>query len=293
MSVNDDPRGSQAGRLSRRHFLVSTPVFLAGCMSTGAEMTAAIPTGPDPYYEAMYGAKPDELFPLPATDIRSVDERFFRQQVDYHRGELPGTVVVDTQNRFLYLVQQGGKAMRYGIGVGKAGLEFEGTAEIALKREWPRWTPTPARIAREPDGYAQYAKGMEPGLTNPLGPRALYLYQNGRDTLFRIHGTSEPWSIGLAVSSGCIRLFNQDIIDLYGRVPTGTVVVVLQNEPLMYPQKQVPEWVARQIGLGQQPQPPVEPQPVAATTVGRGLPAVDVGTPVNRPRRSLFGLLGS
>lgn len=296
MCVKDDPRGSNSGRLSRRLFLVSTPVFLAGCMSTGGDVTTALTPSPNQYYEAMYGARPEELFPLPATDISKVDERFFRQQVDYHRGELPGTVVIDTQNRFLYLVLQDGKAMRYGIGVGKAGLEFEGTAEITLKREWPRWTPTPAMIAREPDRYGQYAGGMEPGLTNPLGPRALYLYQNGVDTLFRIHGTSEPWSIGLAVSSGCIRLFNQDIIDLYGRVPRGTTVVVLQNEPLQYPQKQVPEWVARQIGLGQQPQPvqaqPAQPQPVASTGM-RSVPAADVGAQAPRARRSLFGLLGS
>jgi lipoprotein-anchoring transpeptidase ErfK/SrfK len=141
--------------------------------------------------------------------------------------------VVDTTNRFLFLVQENGKAMRYGIGVGKAGLEFAGTARIARKAEWPRWTPTPDMIKREPERNAQWAGGMEPGLTNPLGPRALYLHANGEDTLYRIHGTSEPWSIGQAVSSGCIRLFNQDIIDLYGRVPVGATVVVLQHEPPM------------------------------------------------------------
>ena len=286
MCVKDDPRGSKSGRLSRRLFLVATPAFLAGCMSSGPDVTGALTAGPDPYYEAMYGPLPQEQFPLPATDISKVDERFFRQQVDYHRNEPPGTVVIDTQNRFLYLVQEGGKAMRYGIGVGKEGLEFEGTAEIALKREWPRWTPTQSMIAREPDRYGQYAGGMEPGLSNPLGPRALYLYKNGADTLFRIHGTSEPWSIGLAVSSGCIRLFSQDIIDLYGRVPRGTPVVVLQHEPLMYPQKQVPEWVARQIGIGQQPQQPAPVQPAAAPA-----PTAEVGAATPRERRSLFGFL--
>jgi lipoprotein-anchoring transpeptidase ErfK/SrfK len=293
MCVNDDPRGSSAGRLSRRLFLVSTPVFLAGCMSAGGNMTtAALPAGPDPFYQAMYGPKPDELFPLPATDIAKVDERFFRQQVDYHRGEPAGTVVVDTQNRFLYLVQEGGKAMRYGIGVGKAGLEFEGTAEVTLKREWPRWTPTQSMIERQPDRYAQYAGGMEPGLSNPLGPRALYLFQNGVDTLYRIHGTSEPWSIGLAVSSGCIRLFNQDIIDLYGRVPLGSTVVVLQNEPLMYPQREVPAWVARQIGDGQPLREP-QVQPASVSGASPSLPPADVGATAPRPRRSLFGLLRS
>ena len=251
MCVNRDPRAVPAGRMSRRFFLASAPLFLAGCVSGGQVLEQVGPAGPDPYYVAMYGARPDELFPLPATDITKVDDRFFRQQVDYHRSEPAGTLVIDTQNRFLYLVLGGGKAMRYGIGVGKAGLEFEGTARVGRKAQWPRWTPTRDMIARDPDRYAQYADGMEPGLTNPLGPRALYLFQGDRDTLYRIHGTSEPWSIGLAVSSGCIRLFNQDIIDLYNRVPQDSVVVVLQNEPLMYPQREVPEWVARQINPSQ------------------------------------------
>ena len=190
MCVNRVSSYAAAGRMSRRLFLASAPAFLAGCVSSGAVLESVGPAGPDAYYVAMYGAKPDELFPLPATDISQVDERFFRQQVDYHRHEAAGTLVVDTANRFLYLVQEGGKAMRYGIGVGKAGLEFEGTARVARKAEWPRWTPTPGMIAREPDRYGQYAGGMEPGLTNPLGPRALYLFQGSQDTLYRIHGPS-------------------------------------------------------------------------------------------------------
>jgi lipoprotein-anchoring transpeptidase ErfK/SrfK len=280
MCVNRDSRPGTASRMSRRFFLASTPIFLAGCMSSGQVLESVQPVGPDPYYVAMYGAKPQELFPLPATDITKVDERFFRQQVDYHRSERPGTLVVDTNNRFLYLVQEGGKAMRYGIGVGKAGLEFEGTARVGRKAEWPRWTPTQDMIARDPERYAQYAGGMEPGLENPLGPRALYLFQGNNDTLYRIHGTSEPWSIGLAVSSGCIRLFNQDIIDLYNRVPTDSIVVVLQNEPLLYPQRETPEWVARQINPSQpQVQPVLEPDMTSQApmdpTVSRR-PAMDI-----------------
>lgn len=256
MCVNSERQDTGRGRLSRRLFLLSLPVFAAGCTSTSAVLESAKPAGPDPYYVAMYGPKPDERFPLPATDIRQVEERFFRQQVDYHRSEPPGTLVIDTNNRFLYLVQENGKALRYGIGVGQAGLEFEGTARVGRKAEWPRWTPTPSMIERDPARNAQWANGMEPGLTNPLGPRALYLFQGNRDTLYRIHGTSEPWSIGLAVSSGCIRLFNQDIIDLYNRVPRDADVVVLQNEPLLYPQRKVPEWAARQmVGAQQQSTP--------------------------------------
>lgn len=239
---------SSASVLSRRLFLASMPAFLAACTSTGG-LQAIAPQGPSPYYISMYGPLPDEKFPLPATDISGVEEHFLRQQVDYRTQEIPGTIVVDTANRFIYLVQEGGKAMRYGIGVGKAGLEFEGTARVARKAQWPRWTPTSGMIAREPHRYAQYAGGMQPGLDNPLGPRALYLFQGNHDTLYRIHGTSEPWSIGLAVSSGCIRLFNQDIVDLYNRIAIDSPVVVLQNEPLIYPQKPLPEWVARQIGV--------------------------------------------
>jgi lipoprotein-anchoring transpeptidase ErfK/SrfK len=265
-----DTRSTRAG-MSRRFFLASVPVFLAGCTTTGKVVQAVAP-GPSPYYLAMYGPLPDERFPVPATDISKVEERFLRQQVDYHRSEPAGTIVIDTANRFLYLVQENGKALRYGIGVGKDGLAFEGKAKIGRKAEWPRWTPTRSMIERDPERYGHLADGMEPGLTNPLGARALYLYKDGRDTLFRIHGTTEPWSIGLAVSSGCIRLFNQDIIDLYGRVPVGANVVVLQDEPLMYPQKQLPEWVARQINPQSQPQP----QPPAPDELG---PVQEVSAP--------------
>lgn len=284
MCVKSESEGRVTGRLSRRLFVASLPLFLAGCMSTTDALQSAVPAGPDPYYVAMYGALPQERYPLPATDISRVDERFFRQQVDYHRSEPAGTVVIDTQNRFLYLVQQNGKAMRYGIGVGQEGLEFEGTARIARKAEWPRWTPTQSMIARQPERYGQYAGGMEPGLDNPLGPRALYLFQGDRDTLFRIHGTSEPWSIGLAVSSGCIRLFNQDIIDLYGRVPRDTVVVVLQDEPLMFPQKQVPDFIARQLAPQQPAQQPIQQQPVTVQqATDSALAPVEQG--MGQPRR--------
>lgn len=184
-----------------------------------------------PHYTAMYAAIEGEQFPIKAADLKRVDPRYYRQEVAYPTQELPGTIVVDTKNRFLYLVQENGRAMRYGIGVGKAGLEFEGAARVQYKRQWPRWTPTQDMIAREPERYGPLAAGMEPGVLNPLGPRALYLFKDGRDTLYRIHGTTEDWTIGKAVSSGCIRLLNQDIVDLYGRVPDGTRVVVLQDAP--------------------------------------------------------------
>lgn len=223
-------------RLARRLAALLTPLSLAACMNAQPQpFEVATPPGVSAQYLAMYGEQPDETFPLPATDLSEVDERFLRQEVSYPTREAPGTIVVDTDNRFLYLVREGGRAIRYGIGVGKQGMSWRGRATIARKAEWPRWTPTPAMIARDPGKNGPWAGGMEAGLDNPLGARALYLYQGNRDTLYRIHGTSEPWSIGKSVSSGCIRMFNQDIIDLYSRVPTGTTVLVLNRRTLLAP----------------------------------------------------------
>lgn len=152
--------------------------------------------------------------------------QYKRQVVSYQTAESPGTIIVDTESRHLYLVEEGGKATRYGIGVGREGFAWSGTATIKRKAEWPRWTPPASMIARQPE-LVKYAGGMDGGIGNPLGARALYLYQGDRDTLYRLHGTNEPWSIGKAVSSGCIRLLNDDIVDIYNRAPAGTRVVVL------------------------------------------------------------------
>jgi lipoprotein-anchoring transpeptidase ErfK/SrfK len=138
----------------------------------------------------------------------------------------PGSIIVDPGDRFLYLVQEEGMALRYGIGVGREGFGWSGGATVGSKQHWPKWFPPKEMVERDPRA-APYANGMDGGINNPLGARALYLYQGKKDTLYRIHGTNEPWSIGTAVSSGCIRLLNQDIIDLYDRVPIGTSVVVL------------------------------------------------------------------
>ena len=172
----------------------------------------------------------------PATDISSVDPQFLRREVAYDTPERPGTIVVDTADRHLYLVRENGRAIRYGIGVGAEGMKWAGRAQVGRKAMWPRWTPTAAMIKRDPERNRPWANGMPPGPGNPLGPRALYLFQDGRDTLYRIHGTSEPWSIGKSMSSGCIRLFNQDIIDLYSRVPAGTNVLVLNRGKLAAPE---------------------------------------------------------
>jgi lipoprotein-anchoring transpeptidase ErfK/SrfK len=202
---------------------VMLPLTLAGCVTIdGSGLADTGIAG-----SAHYAAVTSEKFKVDAIDSSAIDPRFRRQVVDYRTAEPPGTIVVDPRNRFLYLVEKAGKAVRYGVGVGRAGLEFTGTADIQLKREWPHWTPTAAMIAREPKRYARWAGGMEGGERNPLGARALYLFKGGNDTRYRIHGTTEPESIGKAVSSGCIRMINQDIIDLYGRVPLHTKVVVL------------------------------------------------------------------
>jgi lipoprotein-anchoring transpeptidase ErfK/SrfK len=140
--------------------------------------------------------------------------------------ERPGTVIVDTLEKVLYHIIGSDAAMRYGVAVGKEGFQWSGIAEIGRKQKWPRWTPPSRMIARKPE-LEQWRNGMPGGPDNPLGARALYLYNKGRDTLFRIHGTNEPWSIGSAASSGCIRMLNAEISDLYENVNIGTKVIVL------------------------------------------------------------------
>ncbi|MET0532054.1 MAG: L,D-transpeptidase [Microvirga sp.] len=214
--------------LTRRSLLATTPLFLVGCVTHEAPPVADVRSPIDPGYLAMYAALEGEPFPVPAVDLTEIDPRFLRQEVAYATPEPPGTIVVDPAARFAYLVREGGHAIRYGVGVGKEeAFNFRGEAIIARKAAWPRWTPTPAMIRREPERYGPVAGGLPGGGSNPLGPRALYLYQNGEDTLFRLHGTTEPGTIGTMVSSGCVRLLNQDIIDLHRRVPTGTRAIVL------------------------------------------------------------------
>ncbi|MCT8971856.1 L,D-transpeptidase [Microbaculum marinisediminis] len=226
MQQNSSKRG-----LSRRAFVVGTAglagAALAGCTNTAEQADLAAPATISPYAR-MYGPAPDEQFPLPAVNLNEVPEKYLRRQVDYETTETVGTVIVDTKNFYLYLVQENGKAMRYGVGIGREGFEWSGRARIAWKRAWPKWTPPNDMIARQPElePYSAANGGMEPGLENPLGARALYIFQGTRDTLYRLHGTSEVWSIGKAVSSGCVRLLNQDIIDLYDRVPIGSRILV-------------------------------------------------------------------
>jgi lipoprotein-anchoring transpeptidase ErfK/SrfK len=152
-----------------------------------------------------------------------IDPQFLPQIVDYQTKEKPGSIVIDTNNRFLYLVMDDGKARRYGVGVGKPGFEWAGAHTVTRKQEWPDWTPPAEMISREAAKGHYLPAHMEGGEGNPLGARAMYL----GSTLYRIHGTNAPWTIGNAVSSGCIRLRNEDVIDLYNRVKVGTRVTVM------------------------------------------------------------------
>jgi len=154
------------------------------------------------------------------------DPRFEPQRVSFS-GHTPGTIVVDPRNHFLYMQIDEETAQRYGVGVGRAGLAFRGSATIGRKAKWPSWRPTENMIRRNPKKYAKYAKGLAGGPGNPLGSRAIYLYRDGRDTLYRIHGTTEPSSIGRSVSNGCIRMINAHVEDLYERVQIGATVVVI------------------------------------------------------------------
>jgi len=167
------------------------------------------------------------LPPIPPQYLEGVNQRAI---VTYNGEDPVGTIVVDPHAKLLYLVEEDGVARRYAIAVGRQGLRMRQPSVIRLKREWPGWTPTANMLRREPEIYGPFAEGIEGGLSSPLGARALYLYQNGRETHFRIHGTNDLPSIGNAGSAGCIRMFNHDIIDLYEHVPDGTEVVVRTKE---------------------------------------------------------------
>ncbi|MBB6261685.1 lipoprotein-anchoring transpeptidase ErfK/SrfK [Paenochrobactrum gallinarii] len=190
--------------------------FLAACSTTGSPFKAS----------ASYPAVKDAGYTLPAIPRDKIPEQYRRQTVTYKTSQKPGSIVVDTKDKHLYYVLPDNKAVRYGIGVGREGFGWSGTARVAAKREWPTWTPPAPMIKRQPE-LAKYRNGMGPGLKNPLGARALYLHNKNGDTGYRLHGTPEWWSIGKAMSSGCIRLMNQDIMDLYDRVDKDAQVTVL------------------------------------------------------------------
>jgi lipoprotein-anchoring transpeptidase ErfK/SrfK len=236
--------------LDRRAVLMGIAALsLAGCATSLQETVVQnspppppLPEPPEPRaeasvdrpYAAMYGPVDDGAFRIPAVKLSDVNPAFLRTAVPYAASEPAGTIVIDPPRHYLYFVQPGGRAVRYGVGVGGEGFAWSGAANVHDKQEWPDWYPPKEMLARRPDLRKSMSElrgglGMPGGLNNPLGARAMYLWQGNKDTLFRIHGTNEPWTIGRSVSSGCIRMINQDAIDLYGRTPAGAKVVVLPS----------------------------------------------------------------
>ena len=227
-------------RFSRRRFMAGGAAVLASTTLARAD---------DPYVEFNDGSKaslgddpivteeqyfdpallpPPESevdFPVEPVNPRLIKKKYRRQMVEFDGNEDPGTLVVDPENRFLYHVLAYGQAKRYGVGVGRAGFAWAGNAKIGMKRRWPRWVPPREMVDRD-ERARKWVNGQPGGPDNPLGARALYLYSNNADTLYRIHGTNEPKSIGLAMSSGCIRMLNEDVADLFDNVIVGTPVTV-------------------------------------------------------------------
>jgi lipoprotein-anchoring transpeptidase ErfK/SrfK len=219
--------------MDRRSFtaLATACALCLGTRKLGA--TVVLPAEPvQPPDISIPVPSPSELepepFPVSIEEYKSIDPDFLPQMVSYVTSELPGTIVIDTDSRFLYLLLASGQAKRYGIGVGRDGFGWSGTATIGRMTKWPMWFP-PKEMQYRDEEARRWRRGMPGGPRNPLGARALYLFQGKSDTLFRIHGTRDPKSIGKAVSSGCIRMLNADVVDLFDRVPMGTKVVVLPS----------------------------------------------------------------
>lgn len=210
--------------IDRRAFIAATGALMVGACTTQKPIVTGSIAQP-----RILVVETPEPFPVAPVDLSQIDPKYHRQIVPNPTGEPTGTVVVDTDNRFLYLAMEGAQALRYGVGIGREGFGWSGTARIKRKAEWPTWTPTAYMMRTDPT-LLQFAGGMPGGPVNPLGARALYLFEGDRDTLYRIHGTSEPQSIGRAVSSGCVRLLNADVINLYDRVPISSRVVVLPSK---------------------------------------------------------------
>lgn len=205
-----------------RLFGILALTVLAACAGSAPPTAPTAPSGPVAGYE---GLEDGGFYIEPVDPALLTDDRR-RTEVDYAGDEPVGSIVVDIYARKLYHIQPGGRAMRYAIAVGREGLSFTGTGQIARKAEWPSWQPTANMLRTRPDLYAEFASGLPGGADNPLGSRALYLYRGGRDTFFRIHGTIQNESIGRATSAGCIRMFNQDVIHLYEQIKMGTQVKV-------------------------------------------------------------------
>ncbi|MDZ5698389.1 L,D-transpeptidase [Chelativorans sp. M5D2P16] len=246
-TVDDFPRVLTRRRLLTTAAAGAATFSLSACVSVPSTPPAVRPLPqPEPgpaSYSAMYGPMVDNGYEIPPVPIEKIDPRLYRQEVPDPTGERPGTIVVNVSQHFLYLVREGGRALRYGVGLGRAGFEWSGRAEIARKRVWPKWFPPAEMIDRQPELEEYRAKydeatgewngGMQPGIMNPLGARALYIYEDGKDTLYRVHGSPEWWTIGKSVSSGCVRMMNQDVIHLYDQVPIDSPILVTDGPSMV------------------------------------------------------------
>jgi lipoprotein-anchoring transpeptidase ErfK/SrfK len=223
VDLRETDEAARPNLLGRRAFLLGSAAGLGALGLTGCAMSDGMSRA-----EAakLYGPAPDEKFPIPAVDVSKIDPKYYRRTVRCDTKEAPGTIVVDPSHYYVYRVENDGAATRYGANVGREGFLWSGEAYVGRKAEWPVWTPPREMIQRRPDA-AKYARGMPGGLDNPLGARALYLYQNGVYTLYTIYSTSDPETIGTNITSGCTGLLSQDMIDLYSRTPVKTKVVVL------------------------------------------------------------------
>ncbi|MGL6210008.1 MAG: L,D-transpeptidase [Paracoccaceae bacterium] len=200
---------------------------LSACVPDPALVEAGLAKPPEPkVVEGVYASAKDGTFDVPAVPVEKVPAEFQRQTVYYPTDQAPGTIIINPAAKHLYLITGKNTATRYGISVGRAGFEWSGEALITERKSWPTWTPPKEMIERKPE-LAKWEKGQPGGTENPLGARALYLTTNGVDYGYRIHGTPEWFSIGKSASSGCIRMINQDVMDLYNRVPDGSKVIVL------------------------------------------------------------------
>lgn len=230
----------------------SAAALLAGCTMESSLIPAAAPAPRVPPAEEIYVSQMDGGFAIPAIPLDKLPEGWRRQAVSYESEEVPGTIVISPGQRLLYYVTGPKTAIRYGIAVGRAGFEWAGEAEVSQVKPWPTWVPPPEMIERKPE-LAKWEKGQPGGLTNPLGARAIYLLSNGRDYGYRIHGTPEWWTIGTNASSGCIRMINQDVLELAAKVQAGAKVIVLNADGSRATSLVVPP-----------PAPKKKPKPVAA-----------------------------
>jgi len=257
--------------------------LLAACVDPAAGPTASTQAMPKPG-ENVYVASMDSGIEIPALPVEKIPETHRRQVVAYETDQVPGTIIINPKTRLLYYVVGKNKAIRYGISVGRAGFEWSGEAIVSEKKPWPTWTPPKEMIARDPK-LAKWENGQPGGPTNPLGARAIYLTSGGKDYGYRIHGTPDWQSIGRNASSGCIRMINQDVIDLYGRIKGGEKVIVLtasgeMPKGLFIPKPPAPKVVAKEAVAA-----PEVALPAGAVPALKVLPppAIATGTPVVAP----------